>query len=266
MPDDPSLFAPRSRRPPARGATRGGNVATAPASPLLRAMTGPDGRDVTVRIEVNPRAHRISVRIDPATRHIVAIAPSPRLTEQALAFAQSRIGWACAQLAKLPRPITLAPGETIPLQGASCRLIHITGRGAPRFEDGALLMPAPTEDVFEGRVRRFLHQEAKRALVARVAVHAATLGVTPSRISVKDTSSRWGSASSRGALNFSWRVILAPPFVLDYLAAHEVAHLREMNHSARFWTLVAQCIPDYARAEAWLDRHGGALHAVDPKR
>jgi hypothetical protein len=98
-------------------------------------------------------------------------------------------------------------------------------------------------------------------LAERVAVHAATLGASYSRLTVKDTKSRWGSCTAGGALAFSWRVILAPPAVLDYLAAHEVAHLIEMNHSPRFWALVRQCQPDYAKHRTWLRRFGAHLHA-----
>jgi predicted metal-dependent hydrolase len=90
--------------------------------------------------------------------------------------------------------------------------------------------------------------------------YAAVLGVSIKRIAIRDQASRWGSCSSTGALSFSWRLILAPPFVLDYLAAHEVAHLVEMNHSRRFWRLVLQICPDAHRAKTWLDAHGADLH------
>ncbi len=110
------------------------------------------------------------------------------------------------------------------------------------------------------RLRDFLKREAKRDLDAASRKAAAQLGVTVKRISVRDQSSRWGSCSSTGVLSYSWRLILAPPFVLDYLAAHEVAHLVEMNHSRRFWALVERICPDMKRAKAWLDVHGSSLH------
>ena len=77
---------------------------------------------------------------------------------------------------------------------------------------------------------------------------------------MRDQSSRWGSCNSDGVLSFSWRLILAPPFVLDYLAAHEVAHLVEMNHSVRFWRVVARICPEMDRAKAWITAHGNDLH------
>ena len=95
-----------------------------------------------------------------------------------------------------------------------------------------------------------------------MARHSATLGVKAKSITMRDTTSRWGSCSSSGALNFSWRIIMAPPEVLDYLAAHEVAHLREMNHSDRFWALVAETCPNFEAHKAWLRTHGTGLHAV----
>ena len=102
------------------------------------------------------------------------------------------------------------------------------------------------------RVRDFLEAEARRDFAAAVKRHTAALGITAKRITVRDTKSRWGSCSASGALSFSWRLILAPPFVLDYLAAHEVAHLRELNHSPRFWTHRPPALPAHRRGGAWL--------------
>jgi predicted metal-dependent hydrolase len=110
------------------------------------------------------------------------------------------------------------------------------------------------------RVADFLKREAKRDLEAASRAAAEKLGVRLRRIAIRDQTSRWGSCSAEGVLSYSWRLILAPPFVLDYLAAHEVAHLVEMNHSRRFWRLVERLYPDVARAKAWLDAHGAELH------
>jgi predicted metal-dependent hydrolase len=109
-------------------------------------------------------------------------------------------------------------------------------------------------------VHDYLKREAKRDLEAASRAAAQALGVTIKRVSVRDQSSRWGSCSSTGVLSYSWRLILAPTFVLNYLAAHEVAHVIEMNHSRRFWRLVEKTCPDMARAKAWLDAHGADLH------
>ncbi|MFC6049880.1 M48 family metallopeptidase, partial [Methylobacterium hispanicum] len=110
------------------------------------------------------------------------------------------------------------------------------------------------------RAREFLQAEALRDLKLSITHHTERLGQGPARITLRDTRSRWGSCTARGELNFSWRLILAPPLVLDYLVAHEMAHLREMNHSDRFWRLVGELCPNVDAAEAWLKRHGAGLH------
>jgi len=124
------------------------------------------------------------------------------------------------------------------------RLLCVTG-GAPHIDR---------------RVADFLKREAQRDLDAASRLHASCLGVTIKRITVRDQSSRWGSCSRTGVLSYSWRLILAPPFVLDYLAAHEVAHLAELNHSPRFWRLVRGLSPEFKRAKTWLVTHGSELH------
>lgn len=225
-----------------------------------------DGRRVAVKLVVNPRARRVSVRIDPTRREAVATAPSHRHLKHAIAFASERAGWIAHELARLPHNITLLPGARAPLRGEMVELVYEHGRAGPRLDGDRLIAPAPDPALFGVRLMRFLKAEAWRDLEARVAVHAATLNVRPSRLQVKELRSRWGSCSADGVLAFSWRVVMAPAYVLDYLAAHEVAHLVEMNHSRRFWAQVAKCIPDFERGRAWLHDHGMALHAVAPAR
>ncbi|MGB6766784.1 MAG: SprT family zinc-dependent metalloprotease, partial [Methyloceanibacter sp.] len=106
----------------------------------------------------------------------------------------------------------------------------------------------------------WLKRQAHQDLKARVGVHANRLDLMPSRIFVRDQTTRWGSCSTTGALSFSWRLVLAPPFVLDYLAAHEVAHLGHMNHGPRFWGLVERTMPRHEEARSWLRKHGASLH------
>jgi len=238
--------------------------------PLETEIMTIDGQRVALRRVVHPRARRVSVRVCPVKRVAIATAPSHRLLKLAEAFATERVGWIARELARLPQNVTLIPGATVPLRGVMYELVYERGRGAARFEPGPqaprLVVPAPDPDLFEGRVMRFLKSEARKDLTARVAAHAALLGVTPAAIQVKDLRSRWGSCSVGGVLAFSWRVVLAPAFVLDYLAAHEVAHLREMNHSRRFWTQVRRCMPDYERGQSWLRDHGASLHSVGMAR
>ena len=109
-------------------------------------------------------------------------------------------------------------------------------------------------------MRNWLIDEAKRDLDARVTYHAKRLNVQPKRIAIRDQSSRWGSCSTTRVLSFSWRLLLAPPAILDYVAAHEVAHLAEMNHGPRFWALVRKTLPDYESSKRWLQVYGLDLH------
>lgn len=224
-----------------------------------------DGRRVPVKLIVNPRARHVSVRIDPTRREAIATAPSKRHLKHAAQFAAERAGWIASELARLPLGVSLSPGSIIPLRGEDHVLVYEHGRGPARTEPGLpprVVVPAPDVALFESRLLRFLKDQARQDLIDRVATHAVALGVRPERIQVKELRSRWGSCSVDGVLSFSWRLILAPSFVLDYLAAHEVAHLREMNHSRRFWAHVKRCLPDFETGRTWLHEHGSALHAV----
>lgn len=228
-----------------------------------------DGRRVPVKLIVNPRARHVSVRIDPTRREAIATAPSKRYLKRAEQFAAERAGWIAQELSRLPKGVQLAPGARVTLRGVEHELMYEHGRAAPRVEMGyppRLVAPAPDAALFESRLLRFFKEEARRDLIDRVATHSVALGVKPARLQVKELRSRWGSCSIDGVLSFSWRLILAPPFVLDYLAAHEVAHLKEMNHSRRFWANVRRCMPEYERGRVWLHENGSALHAVGMAR
>ncbi|HWA23425.1 MAG TPA: SprT family zinc-dependent metalloprotease [Caulobacterales bacterium] len=223
-----------------------------------------EGSSISVRLIINPRARRIAVRIDPTKREAVAVSPSSRQCNKAAAFAAERAVWIAHQLAQLPEAAPFAPGALLPIRGVEYRLKRVDGRAPATLEKGPvprLIIGAPDADIFATRVKRFLMAEAKADFTRRIAAHAATLRVTPAGVQIKDTRSRWGSCTADGVLAFSWRVILAPPYVLDYLAAHEVAHLVEMNHSTKFWSLVRKCCPDYVMGRNWLRNSGQTLHA-----
>ena len=153
----------------------------------------------------------------------------------------------------------------VPLRGVEHRIFHRPDtRGTVWPEtigDRPHLCVAGAEVHLARRLTDYLRREARRDIEPAVGRHAGRLGVRPAAIRLKDTKSRWGSCTAAGELSFSWRVVLAPPFVLDYLVAHEVAHLKEMNHSARFWRAVRETCPDMDRGRLWLKRHGAALHA-----
>jgi hypothetical protein len=158
-----------------------------------------------------------------------------------------------------------ARAVVVPLRGVPHRIVHWSNvRGTTSSTagpDGEPIIAVASEAPHVARrVKEFLQREARRDLSVAVKHYTEALGVPARRITVRDTKSRWGSCSASGSLNFSWRLILAPAFVLDYLAAHEVAHLKEMNHSHRFWRTVHKLCPRTEDAERWLKRHGSELH------
>ncbi len=224
-----------------------------------------DGEVYLVRVRRHSQARRYTLRIHAATREVVLTIPPRGSLKEARVFAEKHGGWIAARLGRLPVPVPFAHGTLLPLRGIEHRIEHRQGRrGTVWIETGegeeCLLCVAGEAPHIARRVHDFLKREAKRDLEIASRAAAVQLGVTIKRVSVRDQSSRWGSCSTTGLLSYSWRLILAPPFVLDYLAAHEVAHLVEMNHSRRFWRLVERICPHVERAKAWLDTHGSDLH------
>jgi predicted metal-dependent hydrolase len=224
-----------------------------------------DGEVYEVRVRRHAQARRYTLRIHAATREVVLSMPTRGSLREANIFAQKHGAWIAARLKRLPHPAPFAHGAIVPLRGIAHRIEHRRGaRGTVWVEcgdDGAqLLCVAGEAPHVARRVRDYLKREARKELEAASRAAAVALGVRVTRVSIRDQVSRWGSCSTTGVLSYSWRLILAPTFVLDYLAAHEAAHLVEMNHSRRFWRLVERIHPDIARAKAWLDAHGSDLH------
>jgi predicted metal-dependent hydrolase len=218
-----------------------------------------------VRVRRHRQARRYTLRIHAATREVVLTMPPRGSLKEAHEFAQQHGGWIAARLGRLPEAAPFAPGGKVPLRGLPHRIVHRRGtRGTVWTETDAygerLLCVAGEAPHIDRRVADFLKKEAHRTLEAASQRYAEKLNVTIKRVSVRDQSSRWGSCSTTGVLSYSWRLILAPTFVLEYLAAHEVAHLVEMNHSTRFWRLVDKLCPNVERAKVWLDVHGTDLH------
>ena len=223
-----------------------------------------DGAVYPVELRRHPQARRYTLRVKAASRAIVLTMPPRGTLREAKAFALRNGAWIAARLKRLPDAIPFADGVEVPLRGVMHTIVHrAQTRGTVWIEmgdDGALLCVAGDTAHVGRRVRDFLKREAKRDLDAASRRYAAALGVAAKRISVRDQVSRWGSCTAGGVLSYSWRLILSPPHVLDYLAAHEVAHLVEMNHSRAFWRVVARICPDWQRAKGWLTTHGNALH------
>lgn len=223
------------------------------------------GRSYRVALRRHPSARKLTLRVAQASGEAVMTLPVTTPIDAAERFASSHVGWIAARMARLPSRVPLDAGSTIPLRGEDHVIVHVAGpRGrtlVARDESGAPSILVMGEAGYvSARVLELLAREARLDLSEAVARHATALGRRARKVAIKDTVSRWGSCTSKGELSFSWRLILAPPFVLDYLAAHEAGHLVEMNHSHRFWKLVRGICPRTDEAESWLKRNGASLH------
>lgn len=239
---------------------------------LFRRTLPPEPAHIEVRIGTTTypvavrrlaSARRYTLRVRTAQRDIVLSMPARGSLATAKAFADKHAGWIALKLAKLAQDVTFMPGALVPFRDVPHRIEHrAEGRGTVKEETGSPPVLAVHGDIkhLPRRLTDWLKKQALKELQTAVTRHTQALGVKHGPVSVKDTASRWGSCSSTGALAFSWRLILAPPFVLDYLAAHEVSHLKEMNHSPRFWRLCRQLCPRTEEAKAWLKAHGAGLH------
>ncbi len=224
-----------------------------------------EGQAVVVPVRRSDRAQRMILRMDAARGSPVLTLPAGGNLAEARRFLDTHSGWLASRLARLPEARPFAEGAVFALRGTPCRIVHQDGRGLIRIEatrqEQQVIVPGAAAHL-PRRLTDWLRAQARSDLQAAVAGPAATIGATVSALRIGDAKSRWGSCSQRGVLSFSWRLILAPPFVLDYLAAHEVAHLSEMNHGPAFWRLVARLDPEFETARAWLKTHGPDLHAV----
>lgn len=224
---------------------------------------------VTYRVSLKrvSGARRFTLRVRAATRDVVLTMPVRGSHAAARDFAQRHAAWIAARLHRLPRVVPFRAGSVIPVRGDEHVILHqeaarggIWSERLSGAETGMALHVACGHEHVPRRVSDYLKREAKRELEAAVRLHTRRLGFAARKVTVRDTTSRWGSCSASGSLNFSWRLVMAPPFVLDYLAAHEVAHLVHMNHSEKFWKLTHELAPQTDRAESWLRAHGSELH------
>jgi len=211
---------------------------------------------VSLRIRRSARARRLSLSVSRLDGRVTLTLPARVALKGAMAFVQERRGWIDKALEGAVAPVLVAPGALLPVEGRMLTVQAAPVRSA-RIEGGALLVPAARPGP---AALAFLRALARQRLAARVAVHAAALGRTAGALTLRDTRSRWGSCTATGDLMFNWRLILAPPEVLDYVAAHEVAHLAQMNHSPAFWAEVARLFPGHLAARRWLKTQGTALH------
>jgi predicted metal-dependent hydrolase len=221
-----------------------------------------DGREIEVRFKRHARARRLIVRLDRKGEAVTVTVPPRASRKEALAFVERSRSWIAGRLARQPQAIAFAPNAEITLRGITHVIAH-----QPDFRGLIRSLPDPHRIVVPGdaahlkrRLTDWLKREAKRDLLEAADRHARAIGVTFRRLSIRDQASRWGSCSADGSLSYSWRLILAPPHVLEYVAVHEVAHLKHMNHGMRFWRLVLSHCPEAGEARTWLRHHGASLH------
>ncbi|TCR90242.1 hypothetical protein EV561_104470 [Rhizobium sp. BK376] len=218
-------------------------------------------------IRQHERATRITLRIEPGGRGLKMTIPRGLAAREINAFLDRHQGWLLTKLAKFSSETVLEPGGEILLRGVKHRIEHTgTLRGLTEavLVDGRHVLRVSGMPEHAGRrIATFLKKEGRLDMERLVAIHAGRIGAKVASISMKDTRSRWGSCSTDANLSFSWRIVMAPPMVIDYLAAHEVAHLKEMNHGPHFWALCRKLCPHMDEAKAWLKRHGSQLHAID---
>lgn len=228
-----------------------------------------DVAGAAVRLKVNRRARRVSLRLDRTRREIVATAPSQRRLSEAAAFARERASWIAERLAELPQAAPLTPGLLIEVFGRPVRLEAGSGRARwiePVDGSTPRITAMGEGEGFNRAVILVIRRKAAEVLTERTRHYALRLGAPMPKVSVADAKSRWGSCKpgprgAPGAIRYSWRLALAPFEVADYVAAHECAHLLELNHGPRFWAHVRDLVGDERRHRDWLRAEGARLHA-----
>jgi predicted metal-dependent hydrolase len=220
-----------------------------------------------IEVRRHPAARRLTLRVSKTRRAVIVTVPAECRMEEAGRFLKNNLDWVRDRLGRVPSPVPFADGARVPLRGVMHRVVwqgpmrgsaivwtEANGRGLPLLNVTGRVEHAPR------RLHDWLVEQARTDLDVQVAMHAKALGAKPRSIRLRDQTSRWGSCTADGLLSFSWRLILAPSHVLDYVAAHEVAHLLEMNHGPRFWKHVARSMPRLEEAKRWLRMHGPDLH------
>lgn len=213
-----------------------------------------------VRLARNKRARRLTLRMDPTGPDAILTLPPRVPIREAESFLLRHAKWLEKASERQPEFVVVGAGTRLPVHGRIVQICVEAGRRAPpRLIGDELILKG--DRAIGPRIAAWLKQEARARLAERAHHHAEALGREITALSLRDTRSRWGSCSSTGALSFSWRLAMSPPAVQDYVAAHEAAHLVEMNHSDRFWAVVERRVPDWKTHRNWLRSEGRHLHA-----
>ncbi len=221
-------------------------------------MAFPSG-PATVQWRRSARARRITLRIDARHGQVVVTLPMRAAKSAGVALLRQNADWVSTHLAALPDVAPFADGGSVTIDGAAVPIRHVPGgRGGAWLADGTLHVSGDAEFLAR-RVADCLRDEARRRFSAQALAKAAGERLVVRRVTVKDTRTRWGSCSADGALMFCWRLLMAPPYVQDYVVGHEVAHLRHMNHAPAFWALCDALSPHRVAATRWLREEGARL-------
>ena len=212
--------------------------------------------EIAVTLRPDPRARRMTLRVSGRDGQVTLTLPPDLPRPEAIAFAESRIPWLRRALAVAPQATPVVFGAALPVEGRALVLTPAPLR-SPVVDGGALLLPQARPAA--ASAAGFLRMLAQARLTAASDRHAGALGRGFRALALRDARSRWGSCTHDGRLMYSWRLAMAPPAVLDYVAAHEVAHLAHMDHSPRFWAAVGGLCPDWRMHRDWLRRNGAAL-------
>jgi predicted metal-dependent hydrolase len=219
-----------------------------------------DGKTIDIHVRRSARARRILLHVDVYTGGVELVLPRRTSLEEGLGFARSKGAWLQSRLKEIAPLVPFADGARFPLLGNEIRIRHVPQLFDEVWRENGSLVVAGAPTRIAVSVERWLRAEAARAFAPIADEKADRLGAKYRRIIVRDPRTRWGSCSLNGDLAFSWRLVMAPKDVLEYVVAHEVAHLKVMNHSRRFWTLVDNICEGVADSRDWLRVNGAALH------
>ncbi len=215
-----------------------------------------------LKVNISKRARRMALRLDAHTRQMLLVVPQRASLKSAFRFAEENQEWIREKLRALPRPVALRDGAVIPVFGKDRRIV-VLYNPALKFTDIQLrkdeLIVTTNKADPSLRIRRFLMEEAKRRLTTMAEEKAALIRRRVIEVQVKDTKSRWGSCADNGYIAFSWRLIFAPLKAIDYVVAHEVAHLAHMDHSGNFWRVCEELSWDFDEGKGWMDANGHEL-------
>ncbi|MXQ06848.1 DUF45 domain-containing protein [Alphaproteobacteria bacterium GH1-50] len=211
---------------------------------------------IDVLVRQSGRARRLSLRVSRLDGRVTLTLPRGVSLDEGRRFAESKSDWIAGNVTARPSEVAVGFGSLLPVEGVHHKIVPGAGR-VPRLTEAGLEAPVSGT---AGALRAWLVERARARAMARIGGYSAQIGRKPGRLTLRDTRSRWGSCTEAGNIMLSWRLILAPSEVFDYVVAHEVAHLAEMNHSPDFWAAVAAIYPGYAAPRRWLRREGHDLH------